>query len=166
MVDLKVIDSMENIDDDENENQCEIEIEKEEAVAPNLKSGKKKKGYTALSEMVPLNLDEERLRFFERDCKYNPQFEYSNQGFKQQFDKPHTKYMKVAKMILNACISEYGTDENFIEKTGGRIITKEETETHFENYIQEHALDGCLDIVFSEKTVQFMNFPLLIILYR
>jgi len=151
MADLKVIDSMEIIDNDEEDPQCEID--KEETTVPNQKTGKKKKGYTALSEMVPLNLDEERLRFFERDCKYNPQFEYSNQGFKQQFDKPHTKYLKVAKMILNACISEYGTDENFFEKTGGRVITKEETETYFENYIQEHGLEGCLDIIFSEKTV-------------
>jgi len=152
--DLEVIDSMEIVDPEDEEPQCEIDKEEMTQAPQNFKSPKKKKGYTALSEMVPLNLEEERLKFFERGFKGNPQFEYSTSGvFKQQFDKPHTKYMKVAKMILNQCISEYGTDEIYLEKTGGRLITKEETEKYFENYINEHGLDGLLDIVFSEKTV-------------
>jgi len=162
--DLEVIDSMEIIDNEDEEAQCEID-EEEMAQAPqNVKSvKKKKKGFTALSEMVPLNLEEERLRFFERGFKGNPQFEYSNQNFKQQFDKPHTKYMKVAKMILNQCINEYGTDENYIEKTGGRVLTKEETEKYFENYIKELNLEGHLDIIFSEKTVKEIYLVKLII---
>lgn len=131
---------------------CEIDNEAQNT--PNVKASKKKKGYTALSEMVPLNLEEERLKFFEKEFKYNPQFEYNMQNFKQHFEKPHTKYLKIAKLILNSCIRDYGDDEQFLEATGGRLITREETEAYFDSYIKELGLEGCLDIVFSEKTVR------------
>ena len=151
--DYEVINSMELSDEEDGEAGCEIDKEALAQATPNVKSSKKKKGYTALSEMVPLNLEEEKIKFFEKEFKYNPQFEYSNQGFRQQFDKPDTKYMKTAKMILNACNRDFGDDEKYMEATGGRLITKEETEEYFEKYIKELGLEGFLDYVFSEKTV-------------
>lgn len=147
----KAIDSMEL--DHIEETQCEFDEDLVNQGNQMLKSGKKKKGFTALSEMVPQNLEEEKQKFFEKEYKYNPQFEYINQNFKQHFEKPHTKYLKVSKMILNTCIRNYKDDEEYLEATGGRLITREETETYFDNYIKEHGLEGCLDIVFSENTV-------------
>ena len=114
---------------------------------------KKKKGYSALSEMLPVNLEKEQQTFFINNFKYNPIFEYSSTNIKQQFSKPHTKFLKIAKLILNKCIEEHGSDEIYLEKTGGRLITREETTIFFEKYIKELGLEEYLTLVFSENTV-------------
>jgi len=56
-------------------------------------------------------------------------------------------------MILNRCIEEYGNDDTYLEKTGGRILTKDETTRFFEQYIKELGLEEYLSLVFSEMTV-------------
>jgi hypothetical protein len=38
--------------------------------------------------------------------------------------------------IIKAFIQEYGSEKNFIEKEG-RLLTREETEGYFKNYISE-----------------------------
>ena len=114
---------------------------------------KKKKGFSALSEMLPTNLEKEQQIFFMNKFKYNPVFEYASTHIKHQFSKPHTKYLKISKLILNKCIEEYGSDEVYLEKTGGRLITKEETTHFFERYINELGLGEYLTLTFSENTV-------------
>jgi hypothetical protein len=114
---------------------------------------KKKKGFAALSEMVPMNLEKEQQLFFQNAFKYNPNFEYISQNIKQQFSKPHAKYLKIAKLILSKCIDEYGTDDAYLERTGGRMLSKDETTQYFEHYIKELGFEECLSLVFSENTV-------------
>jgi len=155
-------DQDENISFDEDckivENKNEENVEEEGKVLnSSIDQPKKKKVYTALSEMVPLNLEEERKKFFEKNYSYNPQFVYNMQFFKQQFSKPHTRYLKIAKMILNACIKEFGDDEKFLDVTGGRVITQKETEYFFYEYIKQLGLEDHITIVFSENTVSLLE---------
>ena len=119
---------------------------------------KKKKGYSALSEMLPVNLEKEQQTFFINKFKYNPIFEYASTNIKHQFSKPHTKYLKIAKLILNKCIEEYGSDEVYFEKTGGRLINREETTIFFEQYIKKLGLEEYLTLIFSENRVLIILF--------
>lgn len=63
----------------------------------------KKNGFKlqALNHALPKNLQECYDRFFEADCKINPQFEYENaqtaQRFLEQFCEPDGRYLEVAK---------------------------------------------------------------------
>lgn len=154
------LDSLENPDknmlevfqeDQINENE-DLAMEEDAMEVPQL-SKKKKKGYTALSQMMPQNLTEEKAKFFEKGGKYNPNFLYMCQTVKFQYAKPHTKYLVLAKKIMKQVLDEYGSDENYIERFDGRLLNLEETTKSFTKYIQAHGLEDCLELVFSEKTV-------------
>ena len=61
--------------------------------------------------------------------------------------------MKLAIKILDNCLREYGSDSVFLEGEYGRIITKEETEKEFSNYIRKLGVEDILTYEFSESTV-------------
>jgi len=75
---------------------------------------KKKKKLTTLKDMVPLNLEGEKQRFFESGYAINPQFEYNISDLNQKFVQPHTAYLKIAESILDQCMLEYGDDEKYL----------------------------------------------------
>ena len=49
------------------------------------KKKKQNKLCTAFMYATPKNIEEQRLFFFENDCKLNPQFEYDNYAMAQKF---------------------------------------------------------------------------------
>eukprot|EP01016_Furgasonia_blochmanni_P056002 TRINITY_DN945_c0_g1_i4.p1 TRINITY_DN945_c0_g1~~TRINITY_DN945_c0_g1_i4.p1 ORF type:complete len:697 (+),score=142.21 TRINITY_DN945_c0_g1_i4:965-3055(+) len=116
-------------------------------------TAKKKKGYTALSLMIPLNMESEKVMFFERKCAYNPLFMYSIPEIKIQYAKPHKKLLRLSIKIMEACIKEFGYDGVFSEELGGPLVSREETESEFAKYIKDLELTDELLVVFSENTI-------------
>jgi hypothetical protein len=52
-----------------------------------------KKGITPLIQLTPLNQDNEKSKFFQLKCQYNPIFHYSVKNIKVSFKQPHTEYV-------------------------------------------------------------------------
>ena len=75
---------------------------------------------------MPKNLEEEQVRFFENNCQVNPIFEYENPAqaakYLTQFKEPNDEYMQIAKKILDAFLSHYGSESNYL-LTEGKILT-------------------------------------------
>ena len=60
--------------------------------------------------------------------------------------------LEISKKIMNAFIKEYGSEHEFI-KQEGRILTREETEKHFMNYIKDLNLEEYLTLNFTPNAV-------------
>ena len=144
----------------------EAKPEKEEqndiSVCENLevKKKKKKKILTALKDMVPLNLNEEKQTFFNLSGNYNPVFQYRMEDLNQKFSQAHTSHLGIAEKILQECIKEFGDDENYIEISGGKLSIQADIEARFAEYIKELGLEKYLKLAFSDKIVIFSFFDL------
>lgn len=86
-------------------------------------------------------------------CEYDPQFLYSNPNQTSHFQVPHKKHVDVALNILLSCIKEYGSEENYSEVEGGRLLTKEETEEYFNRYIEQMGVKDLITFEFANHTV-------------
>lgn len=75
---------------------------------------------------MPKNLEEEQLKFFESECKINPQFEYENSALAQkylsQFKEPNDEFMQIAKKILDSFLTYFGSESNYLV-TEGKILS-------------------------------------------
>lgn len=78
---------------------------------------------------MPKNLQECQERFFESNFKINPQFEYENAKFAQQFldqfEEPDESYLETSVKIINSFIKEYGSESNYLEKEGRKLEQEE-----------------------------------------
>ncbi|KRX01415.1 hypothetical protein PPERSA_01318 [Pseudocohnilembus persalinus] len=122
---------------------------------------KKKKGekkekklkMTQLKELKPLNLEQEKKIFFEKNGQYNPSFLYASTDIQFSILNPHTKLMNLAVKIMSAVLADYKTEEEYNIQEGGRLITQEETHQAFEKYIKELEIQDLISFEFSENTI-------------
>ena len=52
-----------------------------------------------------------------------------------QFKEPNDEYMLIAKKILDSFLNTYGSESNYL-LTEGNILTQEETEKYFMDYLE------------------------------
>ena len=109
------------------------------------------------SSLNPKNMSTQRQLFFDSNCTINPVFEYENiagaQKLLRQYQEPKRELLEIAKDILEAFIAEYGTETNYFDSIGGRILTQEETQQIFYDYIKSLGIESCINIAFAENTV-------------
>ena len=96
------------------------------------------------------------MKFFESNCKVNPVFEYDNpaQAFKylQQFKQPNDEYMQIAKNILDSFLKHFASESAYL-LTEGKILTQEETEKYFMDYLEELGIADQLTLNFQKNKV-------------
>ena len=110
------------IDESDKEN----EFAEEREILVKLKKSRKKTNI--LADLIPLNMQEEKEKFYAKGCKYDPQFVYSNENLVLKYKKPHSQFVREARNILDAVLSMYGTDDNFFELQG-QVVSREATGT-------------------------------------
>lgn len=119
----------------------------------NGKKGKKSKKKTArLAQMCPDNLAAEFDSFRNLDGKYSPQFIYSLERINLPYSKPHSKYLKEARAILDSTLFKYGSDRAYFDSFGA-VVTQETTERVFQNYINSLNVADLLTFEFKEHTI-------------
>ncbi|KRW99693.1 hypothetical protein PPERSA_03494 [Pseudocohnilembus persalinus] len=121
----------------------------------NSKKNSKKLKITQLKMFKPTNIEQQKQIFFEKNCQYDPQFVYQsdNINFSQfPIQKPHTKYLQLAQKILDTVVEKYGSDIKFFE-TQGQILSKEETQQYYNNYIEKLGFKDKIKVVFQEHCV-------------
>ena len=94
----------------------------------------------ALGNVAPRNLEEQKELFFESDCQYDPQFEYENyeatQKFLLNYKEPSEDLMVISQKILDSFLETFGSETAYLESEG-EIVSQEETEKLFQDYINE-----------------------------
>lgn len=105
-----------------------------------------------LSALVPVNLEEEKEKFF-FDTKYNPQFKYSsniNSDFLEKNSIASDEFLNIAEGIMETVIRKYGTEENYISQDGA-LLSQEKVENIIRQYLQNENLEKSVNLSFSEN---------------
>lgn len=105
----------------------------------------------------PNNLDLQQAVFFESGFTVNPVFAYDNAASAQKalelYSEPHSELLDMTKRIMESFIKVYGSESRYLEETGGDILTKDETQDIFTDYIRSLGLENYINLAFAENTV-------------
>ena len=69
-----------------------------------LKIKKNKKKSNILADLIPINMNQEKDKFYNSGCKYDPQFQYQVDKLVIKYNKPHIQFVKEARQILDAVV--------------------------------------------------------------
>ena len=116
---------------------------------------------------MPKNLEEEKIKFFESNHEYNPQFIYENENLTKKYLKQfyseknkgpdgtplaNDEYMKIATKILKSWLKDFKSETNYLQ-TEGEILTKEETERIINEYLKELEIEKLITLNFTKNIV-------------
>lgn len=107
-----------------------------------------------LSDLIPLNLESEKEKFFASSFKYNPQFIYKKntpQSELGKHGKPKFWYLFLAKRILKKHLKE----KNLVEqiRRSKVFLNQDEIKSLIEKRLKFYNLEGDYEIVFSKNFV-------------
>jgi len=105
-----------------------------------------------IQDLTPINLQEEKQKFFDNDCKYNPQFKYktlATVGKIYKYGKPKPEYLELAKKILKTAF-ENNTEEE-IRKIEGEVLTKQEATEMFDDFVKNNDLKNTITLKWSKN---------------
>lgn len=103
-----------------------------------------------LKDLIPINLQEEKERFFDNNYHYNPQFEYHKHISRKELEKygkPKLRYLLLASRIVR----KYRKQESRIETA--KKATKEILQDKIENYLKEYNLENTYKVSFSDQYI-------------
>eukprot|EP00826_Nyctotherus_ovalis_P042100 TRINITY_DN4297_c0_g2_i1.p1 TRINITY_DN4297_c0_g2~~TRINITY_DN4297_c0_g2_i1.p1 ORF type:complete len:507 (-),score=120.35 TRINITY_DN4297_c0_g2_i1:51-1571(-) len=105
----------------------------------------------------PINLHKQEKIFFNSNCTVNPIFEYENacaaERMLEIYKNPKSDLLQLAVRIMEKLLSDYGSESRFLEKTGGSLLSLEETKDLFTDYICSLGLEENISLAFTENTV-------------
>eukprot|EP01022_Parablepharisma_sp_SALTPOND_P004524 TRINITY_DN120450_c1_g1_i1.p1 TRINITY_DN120450_c1_g1~~TRINITY_DN120450_c1_g1_i1.p1 ORF type:complete len:660 (+),score=35.16 TRINITY_DN120450_c1_g1_i1:3854-5833(+) len=106
--------------------------------------------------IVPTNLESEEKAFFQSNCTINPRFTYESPKLVKKlislYQKPNGSLLSLATKIMDAFLAQYTTESQYLEKNGG-ILTLEETQEIFKQYIDELNLTEYIQLRFASNTI-------------
>jgi len=112
-------------------------------------------GYS--TSINPINLYKQEKIFFNSNCTVNPIFEYENsyaaERMLETYKVPKSDLLEIAVSIMDKLLADYGSESNFLEKTGGPLLTLKETQEIFTDYIYSLGLENNITLIFAENTV-------------
>lgn len=108
-----------------------------------------------VSRLRPLNLEEERRKFF-FDAQYNPQFEYEDKHTEddmERFGAVSAQYVRASKRILDTVIEKWGTLSAFSQANNGELLTANEVKQRIRQHLSELGLQNEIMVRMSTKFV-------------
>jgi hypothetical protein len=104
-----------------------------------------------VQQMTPLNLQEEKQKFFDKGCKYNPQFKYKELitlNKLQKYGEPKQKYLELAETILDEAFNRYSEQE--LRELEGEQINAEQGMQMLEDFILKNNLQDKIKVSWIE----------------
>ena len=95
-----------------------------------------------ISKLTPINLEEEKEKFFKLNFNYNPQFSYSQSIEPRQlakYGKPDPKLVKLAEKIVKTAYQDKNHQE--LKKLEGEILAQKQILDLVEKFLKLHQLD-------------------------
>jgi len=102
-----------------------------------------------LSSLVPINLNEEKEKFF-ADTNYNPQFIYKekiDQNKLNKFKIPKKNYLDLAEHIVKKAY--FGKTDSDLNSLKGPKVTQKNVESAINTFLKMHKLDKDLKLILS-----------------
>jgi len=100
--------------------------------------------------VAPLNVKEEKEKFFAQTASYNPQFRYhwSSSAFPSSerpqcvraFDTPSDLHVENALNIIKSTLRKHGSYEQYEEIHGGRLLDKDSCRAKVMEYLRENRI--------------------------
>ncbi len=104
--------------------------------------------------MTPLNLKQEKEKFFNKNYRYNPHFKYSDLitlRKREKYGQPQPKYLNLAKKIINTAFDN--KDEEDIRKMEGPKLTQAEAKSMLDDFLSENKLEDIINVVWSNHFI-------------
>lgn len=116
--------------------------------------GHKSKKSTApsfIQKLQPLNQEKEKAKFL-FDPGYNPQFLYRHEISPEdllRYGPVDSTYFEIAEKILQLVIDTFGNEENYLQATKGKILTKSESADFIQEFLKKNELSHDVKLSFS-----------------
>nr|XP_012427103.2 uncharacterized protein KIAA0895 homolog [Taeniopygia guttata] len=110
-----------------------------------------------LTAIKPSNVEKEKVKFFNSDFTYNPQFEYENPALPNVLAKhshASDRFLKQSINIMRRTLQKYGSYEKFEQATGGSLLTKSRIWNHVRKYMVK---EGCLGEIVVHLTEDLLS---------
>lgn len=107
-----------------------------------------------LSQLIPLNLEEEKAKFLAAAGDYNPQFVYESEILESdlvQHGFPKAEYLKLAQKIVEVGMA--GQTEEELSLRNGRVLSQTEVESKVKTFLTMHHLENRYKISWSSSFV-------------
>ncbi len=95
-----------------------------------------------VKKLQPINLTEEKQKFFAKDCYYNPYFQYQaliTKNILLKYGLPKAKYTSLAQNILQRTFSQYS--ETQIRKMEGVKLNQKQAKQMVQAFLQKNKLE-------------------------
>lgn len=105
-----------------------------------------------IGDLTPINLEEEKQKFFDQDCNYNPQFKYKKLitiNMLYRYGKPNPKYSELAKELLEKAF--HNRTEEDIRKMEGELLTKEKADLMIQDFLSKNDMVSEISVRWSDK---------------
>ncbi|XP_029464624.1 uncharacterized protein KIAA0895-like homolog [Rhinatrema bivittatum] len=106
-----------------------------------------------LVALRPLNVDQEREKFFKSNFTYNPQFQYEEPfpaAVLTKYSEASDQFITQAVRIMQAVLAKYGTYESFEVTNGGSQLSKCQIWNNIRKYMQKEGCAGEIVVHLSE----------------
>ncbi|KAI1242938.1 hypothetical protein IHE44_0000499, partial [Lamprotornis superbus] len=110
-----------------------------------------------LTAIKPSNVEKEKVKFFDSDFTYNPQFEYENPALPNVLAKhshASDRFLKQSINIMKRTLQKYGSYEKFEQAAGGSLLTKSRIWNHVRKYMVK---EGCLGEIVVHLTEDLLS---------
>jgi hypothetical protein len=100
-----------------------------------------------VQDLTPINIQEQRKRFFEEECNYNPHFKYNTLiTLRKRFNygKPKPKFIKLAKRILARSLKQ--RSEHELRAKEGKKIDRQTGQAMIDQFLAENNLEKEIEI--------------------
>lgn len=107
-----------------------------------------------VQDLTPLNLQEEKQRFFESNCQYNPQFQYRKLitiDLLYQYGKAKPAYLEYAKSIVEKAF--HNRTEAEIRQVEGKKITRKDAEKMIRIFLVANNLENEVQIKWIDNYI-------------
>ncbi|XP_077568787.1 microtubule-associated tyrosine carboxypeptidase 1 [Stigmatopora nigra] len=107
-----------------------------------------------LVALRPLNLEQEKQKFFQSDYKYEPQFEYDLpelESVLEKYGEGSGLFLEQAVGIMECVLNKFGSYETFEELTGGTVLPKSQVWATVRKYLQKEDCVGEVVVRLSDE---------------
>ncbi|XP_075900132.1 microtubule-associated tyrosine carboxypeptidase 1 isoform X2 [Nelusetta ayraudi] len=107
-----------------------------------------------LVALRPLNLEQEKHKFFDSSFSYEPQFEYMQPEPKSVLEKycdGSGLFLEQAVGIMECVLRKFSSYENFEEATGGSVLPKSQVWAAVRKYLQKEGCTGEVVVRLSDE---------------
>lgn len=111
-----------------------------------------------IQDLTPINLQEEKQKFFDSDCKYNPQFKYKTLATLDKiykYGKPKTEYLELAEEIVEEAF--HNRTEEEIRSLEGEKINQTQAQKMIDEFLEKNDLTEKIRVVWSEKFIAYAS---------